>query len=83
MKERLTSEQSAELIKRGIDPTKASCFEAKSGRLVGINQGGFEPIFTRSDLLMLIPQGIAYEDESIDTLYNLALHLLDNHIKLD
>lgn len=75
MKQNLTIEQSAELIKRGVSANKAS--DTYVGRWEHSSEGSFadpesvEPLFTLTDLLSLLPKEIEVDfpnaDGGIDT----------------
>lgn len=59
MKTTLTIEQSAELIKRGVDAYKASAIKANRDPVsLWTNRG--EPMFTLYDLLSLLPKHIPF-----------------------
>lgn len=63
MKQTLSIEQSAELIKRGVPNNRASDFEVVSStnpRGIGGQVMMARPIFTLADLLSLLPKSIEY-----------------------
>lgn len=63
MKQMLSAEQSAELIKRGVSAEKASMSNATMQAAVdarGIVRIPRQPIFTLADLFAMLPKGIIY-----------------------
>lgn len=65
MKTNLTTEQSAELIKRGISVERASAVDDIRAIIDGVPtfSPGTNPIFTLADLLSLIPKKIELDEK--------------------
>lgn len=72
MKQKLTIEQSAELIKRGVASEKASIYHNGSG----FNDIGFGFVFTLTDLLLLLPKEAKYD--SLGRPYTLHIEISNN-----
>ena len=79
MKQMLSIEQSAELIRKGIPNNRASDFEAVSStnpRGIGGQVMMARPIFTLADLLSLLPKHISFANA--EWYLNIQWDILDN-----